>query len=271
MENTLSVIIPNYNKEKYIERCVTTVVGQSYQPFEIIVVDDCSTDLSKSLICKLANQYNIVKPLFLKKNGGVSNARNKGLEIAKGEYVTFIDSDDFYYNVDKLKNEMSLLLKFEKEGKKLMTYSTTMIVDENGEMVDCKGNKTWKKKEFINGKALRELVSLLKQKRVPRDYCIKKSYLQDSGAYSYHKNFYEDLDLLMRIAKCGVEFLPTYKCGTAYRQVPNGLSRQSAEKHDVEILSICNNYISELNWTERVYVFVCQRLIILKKKIRRLF
>ena len=137
----ISIIIPNYNKEKYIEKCVDSVLKQSYMPKEIIIVDDCSTDNSRRIIEKLAKENESIKLIYPKTNGGVSKARNLGLQNASYDYVTFIDSDDFYINVDKLKNEMKQLKLLEKKGYQGLAYSTTVLVDEDGKVIPCRANR----------------------------------------------------------------------------------------------------------------------------------
>lgn len=92
--NLISIIIPVYNAEKYIHRCIRSVVNQSHKELEIIAVNDGSTDDSLSICETLAAQDNRIK-VFSQKNGGVSKARNTGLRLAKGEYVMFLDSDDY--------------------------------------------------------------------------------------------------------------------------------------------------------------------------------
>ena len=92
-KNRLSIIIPVYNAEDYLDRCLHSVVNQEFTSYEVILVDDGSTD-SSPLIC---DRYSATDPRFRtlhKPNGGVSSARNAGLELAKGEYVMFLDSDD---------------------------------------------------------------------------------------------------------------------------------------------------------------------------------
>lgn len=92
--NLISIIIPVYNAGKYINRCIKSIVNQSYQELEIIVVNDGSTDNSFSICETLAMQDNRIK-VISQENGGVSKARNTGLSFAKGEYVMFLDSDDY--------------------------------------------------------------------------------------------------------------------------------------------------------------------------------
>jgi raffinose-raffinose alpha-galactotransferase len=94
MKPLVSVIIPVFNVEQYIERCVESVINQEYKNIEIILVDDGSTDQSGMLCDELATKDERIHVIH-KKNGGLSSARNSGLEHASGEWVTFIDSDDW--------------------------------------------------------------------------------------------------------------------------------------------------------------------------------
>ena len=89
----ISVIIPVYNTERYLEDCLTSVVGQSFSCLEIIIVDDGSTDDSFLIINRFAEKDARIK-VITQENKGAAAARNAGLEIATGEYVTFVDSDD---------------------------------------------------------------------------------------------------------------------------------------------------------------------------------
>lgn len=100
----VSVIIPVYNKEKYIERSIKSVLNQSFTNFEILVIDDGSTDLSAQIIQKLAKEDPRVKHIF-KTNGGVSTARNLGIDKARGEYISFLDADDYW--LDNFLEEMT--------------------------------------------------------------------------------------------------------------------------------------------------------------------
>ncbi len=90
-----SVIVPVYNAEKYIKQCVCSLVNQQYGNYEIILVNDCSTDTSLELCNSFARQYTNVVVINQPQNKGVSAARNKGIEVAKGDYILFVDSDDF--------------------------------------------------------------------------------------------------------------------------------------------------------------------------------
>ena len=91
---SVSVIIPVYNLAKYLSKCLESVLAQTYANFEIIAIDDGSTDDSAAILKKYAEKDKRVKPI-LKANGGVSSARNAGLDKAEGEYIFFLDGDDW--------------------------------------------------------------------------------------------------------------------------------------------------------------------------------
>lgn len=94
MEIKISVIVPIYNIEAYIEKCVYSILNQTYTNLEVILVDDGSTDSSGRLCDKFAEMDTRIKVIH-KENGGLSDARNKGMEIISGEFISFVDGDDF--------------------------------------------------------------------------------------------------------------------------------------------------------------------------------
>ena len=97
MGEKISVIVPVYNVEAYLERCVESILHQTYTNFELILINDGSTDSSGKICDDLANQYENIKVYHIE-NAGVSNARNLGIQLATGAWITFIDSDDFVTN-----------------------------------------------------------------------------------------------------------------------------------------------------------------------------
>lgn len=92
-EILLSIIVPIYNTSEYLEKCINSILNQSYNNFEIILVDDGSTDNSGSICDNYKKKYSNINVVH-KKNGGLSSARNAGIATANGEFITFIDSDD---------------------------------------------------------------------------------------------------------------------------------------------------------------------------------
>lgn len=107
-EKKISIVVPVYNMEKHLRCCLDSLINQTYSSVEIIVVDDGSQDESPIICDEYANKYENVKVIH-KTNGGVSSARNEGINIAKGHYISFVDSDDYIHPmmIEKLLNEMT--------------------------------------------------------------------------------------------------------------------------------------------------------------------
>ena len=93
MSALVSVIVPAYNVERFLPRCIESLLKQSYSNLEIIIVDDGSTDKTGDIAEGYAEKYDHIRCIH-KENGGLSDARNMGLKYSKGEYVVFFDSDD---------------------------------------------------------------------------------------------------------------------------------------------------------------------------------
>lgn len=104
----VSFVIPIYNVEKYLSECVESILAQAYSDFEILLVDDGSPDNCPALCDEWAKKDSRIKALH-KSNGGLSDARNYGLEHAQGDYVIFVDSDDFWVDKDCLGNLMKVV------------------------------------------------------------------------------------------------------------------------------------------------------------------
>ena len=108
----ISVIVPVYNTEKYIGKCIMSILNQTMQDIEIIIVNDGSTDNSENIIKEIINNNDtkIEIKYFLKENGGLSEVRNYGVKQATGKYLSFVDSDDYidknlYKNLEKYIDE----------------------------------------------------------------------------------------------------------------------------------------------------------------------
>lgn len=129
MENKnlmVSVVIPAYNAERYIEKTVRSVLKQTYTGFEVIIVDDCSSDGTFAIIQALAEEDKRIKVYQNEKNSGVSITRNHAIERAKGKYVALLDADDLWVET-KLEKQVKLL----QETKAQIAYCSYAFVDEN--------------------------------------------------------------------------------------------------------------------------------------------
>ncbi|CUP97411.1 glycosyltransferase family 2 protein [Clostridium baratii] len=149
----ISVIIPVYNVEKYLEKCINSVLNQTYKDLEIILVDDGSTDNSGKICDKYKLLDSRIKVIH-KENGGLSDARNHGLDIASGEYIAFLDSDDWidknlYYILYKLSKDHNTditVCNFKKvytEDEKLNLKSNNLITYTSLEALEALYNKNY--------------------------------------------------------------------------------------------------------------------------------
>ena len=109
-EDLISVVVPIYNVAEYLNECIDSILAQDYKTIEVILVDDGSTDDSKKICKEYAKKYSFVHVIH-QKNAGLSAARNRGLSVAKGEYICFVDSDDYL-----LPGYLSELLKAAKKN-----------------------------------------------------------------------------------------------------------------------------------------------------------
>ena len=114
MTPAISIIVPVYNVEKYLSRCVDSILAQTFRDFELILVDDGSTDKSAEICDKYAAKDSRIKVIH-KENGGQSSARNNGLEIAIGKYIGFVDSDD-WISTDCFEYLYTLIEKFNADA-----------------------------------------------------------------------------------------------------------------------------------------------------------
>ncbi len=247
MENyTLSVIIPNYNNEKYIRQCVESIAGQTYPVLEIVIVDDCSTDGSEKVIRELQLLYQCVKPHFLKTNGGVSHARNMGISLAAGEYISFLDADDLLGDPHKLENEMRLIRKYREKGADVVAYSKVLYIDEEGRNLPSNEPRL-----AYSGNIYRQLLCTYNTTIIPRDFCIKKDIVKALGGYREDMNLYEDYELTLRIAR-NYDFYDTNEAGTAYRIKSSGLSSRTQKECDQVFMRIFYENLKGVPLTERI-------------------
>lgn len=126
MKDLITVVIPIYNVEKYLERCIKSIINQTYKNIEILLVNDGSPDDSKEIMEKYKENDKRIK-CFYKKNGGLSDTRNYAINIASGKYICFIDGDDYIENtfVEKLYNKII-------EDKSDLAWCNFNLVNDDG-------------------------------------------------------------------------------------------------------------------------------------------
>ena len=229
LKSLISIVIPVYNVEKYLEQCLQSVQSQTYKHFEVILVNDGSTDSSLSICKKFVNQDKRFSVLT-KKNGGLSSARNFGIKKAKGSFITFVDSDDYI-----VKDYLFHLVAGIK--------SETSIVCSKFFLVDEKGNLLTKKE--VNRKK-QAVVSIEESIKI---FLLQNGYDHSAWGKLYPCSFfetiffpegklYEDMGTTYKLLKLASEvvFLEAYDY--AYLQQPDSIMNSSFNLKKLDIIEM---------------------------------
>ena len=123
----VSIITPCYNNAKYIGKAIESVISQTYQNWEMLITDDCSSDGSVEVIMNFINQDSRIKLFRLEKNSGAAVARNKSITEAKGRYIAFLDGDDIW-----MPNKLEIQLEFMSLNDYALSCTSMMYCDEEG-------------------------------------------------------------------------------------------------------------------------------------------
>jgi glycosyltransferase involved in cell wall biosynthesis len=214
-EVLVSIITPCYNAERYIGEAIDSVLNQSYQRFELIIINDGSTDNSENIIKKYQERDNRIK-LIQQTNCGVAASRNKGMEIAKGEYIAFLDADDVW-------KEENLKIKIETLQSSTdihWVFSDIYLADEN-----------LNKFQITEGGSDKNVLkSLLSRSgdviHAPSNLVIKKECIRNTGIrFDLRLPPSEDLDFCIQLASCGFNAKRIARPLLIYRVLKNSLSR----------------------------------------------
>lgn len=189
MSALISVIIPIYNVEKYLDRCLQSLINQTYKDMEIILVDDGSTDGCPQICDGYAIKYENVIVIH-KKNGGLSSARNAGLKVAKGEYIGFVDSDD-WVSVDMYMYLFDLL---QMKQADVAQINYILAYNENSKsLLDNEEIQTFKGKDILSYYMLTTTTTTgsysvcrcLFTKKVLRDLYFREGKVNEDIDYKY--------------------------------------------------------------------------------------
>ncbi|MDN6244681.1 MAG: glycosyltransferase family 2 protein, partial [Tetragenococcus koreensis] len=237
LKSLISIVIPVYNVEKYLENCLQSIQNQTYNHFEVILVNDGSTDSSLSICEKFVNQDKRFSVLS-KENGGLSSARNFGIKKAKGSFITFVDSDDYI-----VKDYLSHLVAGIK--------SETSIVCSKFFPVDEKGNLLTKKEA---PKKKSEVVSSEESIKI---FLLQNGYDHSAWGKLYPVSFfetisfpvgklYEDMGTTYKLLKLASEvvFLDAYDY--AYLQRPNSIMNSSFNLKKLDIIEMVHEMENDI-------------------------
>lgn len=192
----VSIIVPCYNVQNYVESCLYSIIGQSFIDYEIIIVDDGSTDNTSKIIYSFIKKYQdkINIKYIYQNNKGASAARNRGIIESSSEYIALIDSDD-RWRKDSLEKKMELF----KNRNISCVYSDVLMIHSPEKQISLKN--TYKK--LIKGNIYPEI---LEHNYININVIIKKTVLDECGLFDESLKTCEDYDLWIRIASKGYLF-----------------------------------------------------------------
>jgi glycosyltransferase involved in cell wall biosynthesis len=229
----VSVIIATYNNSQYITEAINSVLNQTYTAYEIIIIDDGSTDNTAEVLQPYLDQYQDQIKYYYQTNQGVSKARNFGIEIATGEYVVFLDADDLFLP-DKLASQVAV---FQAKPYLGIVHSGWRLIKESGEKIS--DVKLWQ-----YGHSLEiDLETWVVWKPVTISLMFKNSWLQNFGGFDTRWTHGEDIDLIMRLSLngCRAQWLP--KVTYCYRQHERNATRKSRQQ-TTTMMAMLDNFFS---------------------------
>ncbi|MBS5924675.1 glycosyltransferase family 2 protein [Clostridium perfringens] len=166
MKVSISIIVPIYNSEKYLERCIDSLINQTLRNIEIILVNDGSTDKSLNIIKRYSSMDSRIK-IIDKKNGGVSSARNEGIHLSTGKYISFVDSDDWCEH-DMFEKMYLIAEQYNVEFVNIGYY----MENKNGKILTIN-----KPKKFLYSNNTKEVSKILS--KIELGYSVMKLYRRD--------------------------------------------------------------------------------------------
>lgn len=222
----VSIIVPVYNVEKYVERCLDSIINQTYKNIEIIIINDGSIDNSEDKIKPYLVNNKLIKYIF-KENGGLSSARNKGIDVSSGEYLLFIDSDDWI----ELDMAEKMVFKAEKEKADLVICGVRNVF-ENGNIEE----------NYIPKKI--NLSEILYKSYACNKLISKKIFIQNKIVFPINK-WYEDVGTIPYLFLKSKKTIFIEKVFYNYFQRNESITKQ---KNNIKLIDILEHYLNLKNY-----------------------
>lgn len=223
----VSVILSSYNQPELLERAFNSLISQKYREIEIIIVDDCSTDVAnKVLIERFKSLYpQKVTTFYQEKNVGIPANKNTGFRLAKGEYITYLDGDDTYYK-NKIATEIDV---FNRHPEVDVVYSNFDIKNSNGEVLSI-----WSSDKRPEGYIFKDIIlNNFPDCHTHRYELFKRYVLSDLNYYDEQFSVYHDLDFMLRYSiKYKVAF--NNYIGSSYYKNPESIVSRTKQLELIE-------------------------------------
>ena len=220
IDNLVDIIIPVYKSERFIKRCLTSMLNQTYKDIEVTVVYDVSPDNTFKILQEFEGEINIIKQ---NRKTSPAIAMNLALNKTDGEFIAFCGSDDFF-EVNKIERQVDFLKKYPEIG---LVYTDAYVINQNGEIIKKYRCPEWNRKEWLRNQYI-----------IMSSVLLRRDVLEKAGAYHDEKlSTCEDLELLIRLSnvtnfKRIPEFLTYY---TIHRE---NLSKEQLYRFDIDRIRV---------------------------------
>jgi glycosyltransferase involved in cell wall biosynthesis len=230
MTPKVTIIIPTYNCDRYIAEAIESVLKQTYTQYEIIVIDDGSTDNTRQVLEPYIEKIHYI----YQENQGVAIARNHGIQEASGEFIAFLDADDFWILPTKLEEQVAC---FHEQPEVGIVQSGWRFVNQWREKIFDK--EPWQDADELNLKAW-----LLWGHVLPSAIMIRKEWLERIDGFDSRFPPSEDLDIILRLSLMGCKSVWLKKITVGYRQHPDNATKR-LRKQAVSMSKVWDNFFSQ--------------------------
>lgn len=267
----ISIIIPIYKVEQFVSRCIKSVINQSYNNIECIIIDDCSPDKSMTIVETLVNNYSgdiRFKLLYHDKNEGLSATRNTGIKNATGDYLLFIDSDDYLYD----NNAISLF------AKELKIYPNIDVIQgktyTEGYMNSSLKNSYRYISEYYNNNE--KILSDFFNDIIPAtawNKLIKKSLINSNNLFFneniIHEDLYWNYYLFQHVKSLAFVDVYTYYYENDNEESIMNMTNKDSNKSALSYITIISSFLNNINNNVRVEnrLFILEWMIVLADKL----
>tara|TARA_B100001093_G_scaffold515704_1_gene592625 strand:- start:4388 stop:5134 length:747 start_codon:yes stop_codon:yes gene_type:complete len=243
----ISIILPYYKKKKYIQKTIESVINQTYQNFELILIYDDVDQSDLEFLMKISRADKRIRVILNKKNLGAGYSRNKAIKLSKGRYIAFIDADDLWH-----KKKLELQLKIMKKNKFHISHCSYEIIDKKGNFLT-----TRKARNFTTYE------SLLKSCDIGLSSVILKKNILNKDLKFPNLQTKEDFVLWLKLLKKKYKIMAIDKKLVKWRKLDNSLSTSTFQKLS-DGLKVYNVYM-EYNFLTSMYLLFCLSINFLRK------
>ena len=236
-EILITVIVPVYNAEKYLKKCIESIIKQQFTNYEILIINDGSTDKSLSICNELKNIYNCIR-VINHANQGIGKTRNEGIDNANGKYIMFLDSDD-YIEDENFFEKINGIIEKQKDPT-IIIYGYKKMYEASGKFTEKNRFECKKNDEIIN-----ELIRQNYYKGCPWDKIVKKDFIKANKIVFPNGRLSEDIkwcgDILEYAKNSDIQVLNENPY--VYVQRKRSITKSIDEKHINDIIWIFNELI----------------------------